>query len=245
MDKAVSNGLFISGTGTCVGKTVVSSLLFGFLREQGLEVGYQKWLSTGGDMPEDLLYCLENNNMQFEPENLDKQVIYRFQMPASPHLAAARQGVEVEPERIKEAFYRYAAEKELLLVEGVGGLLVPLRNDLLLADFLSSIPMPTLLVAASGLGTINHTLMSLEVLKSRSIPVLGVVFSDEEKGMGRDDVLVNDNMRIISEIGGVDVFGRLPRLEDYQMLRQDFVPIGEKIWQKFSSFFRAPRVPLK
>ena len=88
----------------------------------------------------------------------------------------------------------YSRRKELLVVEGVGGLLVPLRRDLLLADFLGRIRLPTLLVARSGLGTLNHTLLSLEALRSRDIPVLGVVFSDIDHCLTRPST---DNQRAL------------------------------------------------
>jgi dethiobiotin synthetase len=231
--RMATNAVFITATGTGVGKTVVSSLLLGFLRKQGIKAGYQKWVSTGGEMPEDLLYCLQKNDMEFDQGKLDNQVLYRFLMSASPHLAAQNEGKEVDPERIKEAFARSAKENDVLVVEGVGGVLVPLRRDLLLADFLTGLQLPALIVAHSGLGTINHTLLTIEALRQRELPLLGVVFSDEKEGMAADDPLVADNMRTIADMAGVEVFGRLSRLGDYGQLERDFQPIGYAIWQRF------------
>jgi len=231
--RMATNAVFITATGTGVGKTVVSSLLLGFLRKQGIKAGYQKWVSTGGEMPEDLLYCLQKNDMEFDHGKLDSQVVYRFLMAASPHLAAQNEGREVDPERIKEAFARSAKENDVLVVEGVGGVLVPLRSDLLLADFLAGLQLPALIVAHSGLGTINHTLLTIEALRQRELPLLGVVFSDEKEGMAADDPLVADNMRTIADMAGVEVFGRLSRLGDYGQLERDFQPVGYAIWQRF------------
>jgi dethiobiotin synthetase len=228
-----SNAVFITATGTGVGKTLVSSLLIGFLREQGIKAGYQKWVSTGGEMPEDLLYCLEKNHLEFDRGELDSQVVYRFLLPASPHLAAEQEGREVDPDKITEIFTRSASVHEVLVVEGVGGVLVPLRRDLLLADFVACLQLPVIIVAHSGLGAINHTLLTIEALRQRKLPVLGVVFSDEEQGMAVDDPLVADNMRTIGDIAGVEVFGRLLRLSDYALLEKVFRPIGQAIWQKF------------
>ncbi len=230
MDKA----LFIVGTGTGVGKTVVSSLLLGFLLEKGIKISYQKWVSTGGEVPEDLLYCLEKNNLPYSGEKLETQVPFRFLMPASPHLAAEREGRQVDPELIKTVFFQSIQENDLLLVEGVGGVMVPLRRDLLLCDFLAEFQMPVLIVARSGLGTINHTLLTIEALRQRKIPLLGVVFSDEEAGMDVDDPLVADNLRTIGEIGRVAVFGRLRRNAEYGILKKEFALIGERILQKIS-----------
>jgi len=228
-----TNALFITATGTGVGKTLVSSLLLGFLRRQKIKAGYQKWVSTGGEIPEDLLYCLQKNKLEFDRKKLDRQVVYRFRMPASPHLAAEQEGREVDPEKIKEAFAGSAKENDVLVVEGVGGLLVPLRRDLLLADFLSGLQLPVLIVAHSGLGTINHTLLTIEALRQRALPLLGVVFSDEQEGMAADDPLVADNMQTIADLAGVEVFGRLLRYPDYAQLEKAFQPIGQAIWQRF------------
>ncbi|MBU0965447.1 MAG: dethiobiotin synthase [Proteobacteria bacterium] len=234
-----TNAVFITATGTGVGKTVVSSLLIGFLREQGLKAGYQKWVSTGGEMPEDLLYCLEKNHMEFDQGELDSQVVYRFLMPASPHLAAELEGREVDPEKIQEVFACSASVHDVLVVEGVGGVLVPLRRDLLLADFLTGLQLPVIIVAHSGLGTINHTLLTIEALRQRKLTVLGVVFSDEQEGMAADDPLVADNMRTVGDMAGVEVFGRLLRLTDYALSEAAFQPVGKAIWQKLRLLIEA------
>ncbi len=228
----IQTAIFITATGTEVGKTVISSLLFGSFRERGLKTGYQKWVSTGGEIPEDLLYCLKNNNMPFDQTILDKQVVYRFLMPASPHFAAAMENREIKPEVIKSSFAQSMAENEFMVVEGVGGVLVPLRRDLLLADFLTELDIPILVVAASGLGTINHTLLTIEALRWRKLNVLGVVFSDEEEGMAADNPLIFDNMRTVEEMAGVEIFGRLQRRATYSLLQRDFEPIGSAIIRK-------------
>jgi dethiobiotin synthetase len=107
--------------------------------------------------------------------------------------------------------------------------MVPLRRDLLLVDFLADFQLPTLIVARSGLGTLNHTLLTIEALRNRQIPILGVVFSDEERGLAKDDLVVNDNMKTIGEIGKVAVFGRVPRYDEFEDTRIPFQPIGESI----------------
>lgn len=227
--KQSGQAIFITGTDTGVGKTVVSSLLLGFLLEKKIQTGYQKWVSTGGEMPEDLLYCHENNGLLINPDTLDRQVVFRFLMPASPHLAAEQEGRQVDLGKIRKEFNAAVANNDLLVVEGVGGLLVPLRRDKLLADFMVDFQMSTLVVARSGLGTINHTLLTIEALRQRGIALLGVVFSDEKEGMAADDPLVLDNIRTIAETAEVAVFGRLQHLADYDQLRNAFAEIGEKI----------------
>ncbi|HIJ89754.1 MAG: dethiobiotin synthase [Desulfobulbaceae bacterium] len=222
------SAIFVAGTDTNVGKTHVCGLLLGFLREKNVAAGYQKWAATGPEFPPaDLEECLSLAQLPLVPELVGSQVVYHFPMPASPHLAAEQVGAIVDPALIRARYREMLACHELLIVEGVGGLMVPLNRELLLVDLLRELKIPTLLVAKSGLGTINHTLLSLESLRHRDIPVLGVVFSD---GVVEEEaVLVEDNMRTIAEIGRAQVFGRLRRCLDPVEARSDFVPVGAAI----------------
>ena len=138
----------------------------------------------------------------------------------------------MEPEVIIENYQKLAARYKWLIVEGVGGIMVPLRRDLLLADLLAQLQPRTLVVARSGLGTLNHTLLTLEALRRRNIPVLGIVFSDPE--IQEDERLVQDNMRTIEEIGLVRVFGRLRRHQDIEKSKAAFMPVGQAILDQLS-----------
>lgn len=228
----VNNTLFVTGTDTSVGKTYVCSRLLQFLQTKGIRAGYQKWVATGvnAGLPADLAFCLDAASIAPTPELLEQQVPYCFRLPASPHLAAEMEGRRVDPEVITESYRTMAAKYEWLIVEGVGGILVPLRRDLLLADLLARLQPRTLIVARSGLGTINHTLLTLEAMRSREIPVLGIVFSDPEAQ--EDEKLVQDNMQTIEEIGMVRVFGRLQRQCNEIKARNAFMPVGQAIMEQ-------------
>ncbi len=224
------SAIFVTGTGTNVGKTHVCGLLLDFLRKKDIAAGYQKWVATGPEFPPaDLEACLRMAQLPLVPELVSSQVVYHFALPASPHLAAERagSGAVVDPELIRARYQEMLACHELLMVEGVGGLMVPLNRELLLVDLLRELKMPTLVVAKSGLGTINHTLLSLEALRHRDIPVLGVVCSDAAPD--EDGMLAEDNMRTIAGMGRVRVFGRLRRSADSFQARSDFVPVGRAI----------------
>jgi dethiobiotin synthetase len=219
------SAIFVAGTGTDVGKTHLCGLLLGFLHQRGIDAGYQKWVATGPESPPaDLEACLRLAGLPLVPELAGNQVVYSFALPASPHLAAERAGKAIDPELIRAKYAEALSLHELLIVEGVGGLMVPLNRELLLADLLQELKIPTLIVARSGLGTINHTLLTLEALRHREIPVLGVVFSDAESA--EDELLVEDNMRTIAAMGQVRVFGRLPRWVDPARARAGFIPVG-------------------
>jgi len=219
--------LFITATDTGVGKTLISGLLLGYLRGQGIKAGYQKWVATGcGETVADLARVVELAGREGVAPALDLQIPYRFSYPASPHLAAELAGQEIDPEVLISAYKTLRERYEVLMVEGVGGVLVPLRRDLLLAGLVSRLKIPTLLVARSGLGTVNHTLLSLEALHSRKIPVLGLIFTD---GQAENEAIAADNLVTVATLGRVKVFGRLPWCGGEDELAAAFRPLGEAI----------------
>jgi dethiobiotin synthetase len=232
MNKMINNSLFITGTDTSVGKTFVGARFLEFLKTKGIQAGYQKWIATGveAEVPEDLALCLDAAGISPTPELAAQHVPYCFRFPASPHLAAEMEDRTVAAEHIIENYKALASRYEWLIVEGVGGLMVPLRRDLLLVDLLAQLQPKTLVVARSGLGTLNHTLLTLEALRHRQIPVLGVVFSDS--AAEEDEMLVQDNMQTIEEIGLVRVFGRLQRHRSASDARSAFMPIGHAILEQ-------------
>ncbi len=223
-----SNILFVTGTDTGVGKTTICGLFLDYCLTQELKANYQKWVSTGGSTPTDLKRCLALCTNPPPPLPLDLQVPYCLLKPASPHLAAELQQVlPLDPTVLAKRCRQVAAAHDLLIVEGIGGLLVPLRRDLLLADLITGMGLPILIVARSGLGTINHTLLTIEAAHRRNLHVLGVVLCDSKPN--EDELLVQDNLRTIGEIGCVHLVGRLAWHDDPSAARAAFATTGEKI----------------
>jgi dethiobiotin synthetase len=186
--------LVIAGTDTDVGKTIVSALVV-----QGLGAHYWKPVQSGlaeGSDSERVRELLDLPPERILPE------AYRLQAPVSPHWAAERDGVTIDPAAL--ALPAWAGP---LVVECAGGLLVPLRRDggpgALQIDQIVRWGLPVLLVARSGLGTLNHTLLSLEALRQRAIPVLGLVLNGP---------LHPDNPRTLEALAGVPVLAQLPPL---------------------------------
>lgn len=186
-----SNALVICGTDTDVGKTVVSALVV-----QGLGATYwkpvQSGLEGGGDSGR-LQALLQLPATRLLPE------AYRLQTPVSPHWAAELEGITIEPARLA-----LPAVAGALVVETAGGLLVPLRRDWLQIDQLAAWGLPVLLVARSGLGTLNHTLLSVQALRQRSIPLLGLVLNGP---------LHPDNPATLAALAQAPVLAQLPPLE--------------------------------
>jgi dethiobiotin synthetase len=187
--------LVVCGTDTDVGKTVVSALLV-----HGLGAHYwkpvQSGLEGGGDSGR-VQALLQLPEERVLPER------YRLQTPASPHWAAELEGRELDPAQLSLP-QALPAGANALVVETAGGLLVPLTRQWLQIDQLQRWGLPVVLVARSGLGTLNHTLLSLEALQRRQIPVLGLVLNGP---------LHADNPRTLEELGGVPVLAQLPWLE--------------------------------
>ena len=187
----MSQTFVITGTDTGIGKTVFSAALV-----QALEAHYWKPVQSGLEEETDseLVARLAGiEKARVLPE------VWKLRMPASPHLAAEIDGVEIDPHGLTVPDMAGA-----LVIEGAGGLLVPLTRCVTYADVFARWQLPTILCARTALGTINHTLLSLEAMRARNIPVLGVAFIGEE---------VRDSQTIIAELGEVRVLGRLPRLE--------------------------------
>ena len=182
-------GLFVSGTDTGVGKTFVSCALARGLRATGVDVGVMKPIETGVPAagPEDARALRLAAGVD---DPLDLICPLRFSLPASPEAAARAEGRTASLAPIREAFESLAHRHPFMLVEGAGGLLVPIDAQTDMADLARELDLPLLLVARAGLGTVNHTRLSLAAAETRGLEVFGVVIShstaDEPEGDRRN-----------------------------------------------------------
>jgi dethiobiotin synthetase len=232
-------GVFVTGTGTGVGKTVVCGLLAGFLRERGMRVTTQKWVETGGaDGPSDIdvhRLLMGDPGSAPEPPPADR-CPYRFSLPASPHLAAAREGRRVDPAVLEAAYHRLEGTCDVVLVEGAGGFLVPLSEELLTGDLVARIGLPVLVVAANRLGCVNEALLTVEAVRRRGVPLLGLVFNRlPGEGGGTPAEALADNPRIVSEISRAPVLGEVPPLPDPGRGAEAFAPTGWSFLERWRS----------
>lgn len=192
-------GLFVTGTDTGIGKTVVSAALLARLRSHR-PTRYWKPIQTGIEQDDDtatvraLTGCTPR-------EILDAGV--RLPLPLSPHASAAAAGVVIDLDDLLVLASAQPSE-ECWIVEGAGGVLVPINDRALTIELIARLGYPALVVARSGLGTINHTLLTIEALRARMIPVAGVVMVGETNAGNRDAV---------EHYGRVPVVGELPRLQ--------------------------------
>jgi dethiobiotin synthetase len=186
----MTGALIVTGTDTNVGKTVFAAGLTGFLN--GV---YWKPIQSGLDGETDSQIVAR---LIEAPDRVWAER-YRLRTPASPHLAAELDGINIEP-----GFLTVPTTDRTLIIEGAGGLLVPLNRETLFIDVFAQWQLPIILCARTGLGTINHTLLSIEALRRRNLPLLGVAFIGD---------IHEENERIIASLGRVRVLGRLPLLD--------------------------------
>lgn len=204
----MSPGLFITGTDTGVGKTVVGCALAELLRARGVEVGVMKPIETGVG-PQGPLDAIALAEAAVVDDPIDEICPQRFALPAAPSIAAAQEGRRVDRAAIRAAFEALSARHRWLLVEGAGGLLVPIAADFAMADLARELGLPLLVVARARLGTVNHTLLTLEVAAARGLAVAGVVVSHGSTPLSHADLL---NLGALREALGARLLGELPPL---------------------------------
>ena len=194
----IGRGYFITATDTGVGKTIVTAGLAASLRARGLDVAVFKPVQSGAlaDDPAG------------DAALLGADCVYSFAAPLAPLVAARAEGKTIELEPILARARVLAREHELLLVEGAGGLLVPLAPGLDMADLAAALGLPLIVVARAGLGTVNHTLLTIGAAKARGLTVAGVVLN------GASDESTADNATLIEVGSGTRVLARIPPLAD-------------------------------
>lgn len=204
---------FITGTDTGVGKTVVTALLAALYRRAGVDVGVMKPVETGVDplcdstAASDARFLLEAAE---SGDALEEAAPYRFKTPASPYFAAHAEGRPVEPERLLTAFRSLSGKHEAVLVEGVGGLAVPLAPGFLVLDLAAAFGLPLIVVARTSLGTLNHTLLTLRAAQAAGLEVAGVLLNPTAPGPA--SAVEQANAGILGEFTSFPILGELPFL---------------------------------
>ncbi|WP_198332498.1 dethiobiotin synthase [Psychrobacter aquimaris] len=179
--------LLVSGIDTDIGKTYATGMIAKALMQKGIKVITQKLVQTGvainpdnGDMniADDIIIHRQLMNLPLQPCDLDFTTCpYRYEKPASPHLSAALAEDTLNPNLITDATKALQADYEVVLLEGAGGLMVPITEQLLTLDYIADKGYPVILVTSGRLGSINHTLLSLQAIKARGLSVHSVIYN--------------------------------------------------------------------
>jgi dethiobiotin synthetase len=209
MSARAPRGLFVTGTDTGVGKTIATGVVAVSLRAQGLNAGVMKPVETGTNTR-----AVTDSDwlLSVVPTEAPREMTspYRLGTAAAPAVAAMAENLSIELPIIVAAFQALASRHECIVVEGVGGAMVPLAHDLLVADLMLQLGLPVLIVARAGLGSINHTLLTVECLERRGIPILGILFNNPIPPPHDQS---HDTVATILRWTGLRSFGELPHAD--------------------------------
>lgn len=206
-------GLFVTGTDTGVGKTLVTGGIAACLKTRGITVGVMKPVETGcarrggRRIPADGSFL---RVMAGSRQSLDQVVPYRLTAPLAPQVAAEREGTRIDIVHILKKYRELSARHTITLVEGAGGLFVPITQRSCMVDLIEKLGIPVLLVCRAGLGTVNHTLLSLECLHRRKIPVVGIILNAPDSTRG---LAAQTNPSLLRRWTSVPLLGKVPHME--------------------------------
>jgi len=200
--------LFITGTNTGVGKTFFSYLLAKNLQRLGIKVGYWKPVETGADpLPQDAYLLAKLLNLP-----LEETVSYTFKLPLAPAVAEKYEGEKIDLNALREVYLNKLNRYEFLIVEGAGGLAVPIKGNYTYADLAKELNLPTLIVSDARLGTINCSFLTAHYGKAKDLTLLGFVFN---RFTGRDPS-EKDNPKVVEEMTQLKVWFKIPHLEEQE-----------------------------
>ncbi|EGT3616471.1 dethiobiotin synthase [Clostridium perfringens] len=214
----MEKGIYVLGTNTDIGKTFISGLLLKKLREDGVNAGYYKPVLSGAIKVEEKLIpmdCKEVIEISGLKEEYENMVSYILEHPYSPHLASEVENVSIELEKIKRDYSKVSKKYDFVLCEGSGGIICPIslsNKRIMLEDIVKEINLPIILVSNSGLGAINHVVLTVSYLKNLGLEVSGIILND----FNEEDIIHRDNKDIIKKLTGIKKISTVPNLEDVE-----------------------------
>jgi dethiobiotin synthetase len=227
-------GLFITGTDTGVGKTFVAVAIIRSLRERKMRVGAYKPAVTGssagpgGPVWDDVARLQDALGREIAPERICPQ---RFQAPLAPPVAARHEGREVDATLLRRGIDWWNNQADVVIVEGAGGLLSPMTETETVADVARDIGFPLLVVARLSLGTINHTLLTLEAARNRGIEVAGIILNQSTAG-DPDDLSTATNAQELRQRCRIPILAILPHASSSDLLQH--APLSTMDWMRFA-----------
>ncbi len=212
----MGGGVLITGTDTGVGKTFVACGLAALLRDFGYRVGVMKPAETGcaerdGELfPDDAVRLKEASGCDVP---LEKICPYQLREPLAPSIAAERAGVTIDIDRLMDVYHEISSGHDITLVEGAGGLMVPLLPSYTYADLAKVLKLPLIVVAANRLGAINHLLLTLEHASCKGLPVLGYVLNQLDSPLS---LAAETNREVLANLSAAPCLSELPFVEDVE-----------------------------
>ncbi len=219
--------IFVNGTDTGIGKSVVSLLLMQYLISAGYQPFYLKPMQTGCSHPGDtesdaaFVYSHVPGYQNQDPAN---STVYCHKQPKAPWFAARNEGEQIDVDHIGKCIKDLRKSYSPLILEGAGGLYVPATQDSLMIDLAERFCPDVLLVARAGLGTINHTLLSIRALRQRKTGIFGVVMVDDPES-GNNPDMIRENIEAVERFGEVSVSGVIGKIDDLARPPQKYLEI--------------------
>ena len=198
MTKQSQPGIFITATDTGIGKTAVAAALGLLLKEKGLNVGYMKPFSAGGKCSADAALLIKTLKLKDPIAHINP---YHFKNPLAPLPASRIEQRSIALPKVFSAFKKLKRRHDFTIVEGIGGIMVPIKKNYFVLDLIKEMKLPVLLVARARLGTINHTLSAVKLLKQQNIKIAGIILN----GIKRKDIAVMTNPKILHELTGLPI----------------------------------------
>lgn len=227
----MEKGVYIIGTNTDIGKTFISGLILKKLREEGINAGYYKAVLSGVKKDKDGLIpldCEEVMRISGLKESYENMVSYILEKPYSPHLSSEVEKVYISMEKIKKDYKMLRDKYEFILCEGSGGIICPisfLERKLMLEDIIKEFNLPIILVSNSGLGAINHTVLTISYLRNLGVRVKGIILNEFNK----NNIIHRDNKKIIKELTGINNISTVPKIEDIK--EYDFNELNKVLYE--------------
>jgi len=207
------SAIFITGTDTGVGKTVVSAALAAAFRKRDIDAAVMKPIATGAVKKKNRLVSCDVEFLRKAARSKDEISLvnpYCADLPLAPAAAFKLRNKKISIDRVKDCLRKLLKRHEIVLVEGIGGLFVPIKDNYLVADLVKDLDIPLIVVSRNGLGAINHALLTIKQANDLGLDVLGIIFNNTYKPAA--DISRKTNPRIIKEISGADIIGEFPYL---------------------------------
>jgi len=230
--KNKTDNIFVTGTDTGVGKTVLSLLLMQFFYANGCSPFYIKPVQTGCsdsyDKNSDAMFIYKHVK-QLNSKDPADSIVYCFREPKAPYFASLNEGKTIKLKAIQNALDKMSQIRYPVIMEGAGGLLVPVNEETLMIDLVKMTGAKPIIAARAGLGTINHTLLTIESLYKRDIQPSVIVFIDGGEKPAPQD-MINENIKAVESYSGIKVAGVIGRIKNFSNPKKECYQFIERIY---------------
>lgn len=242
MKTTETQDFFITGTDTDAGKTIVTAGLLRFLQHHNVNCTGMKPIQTGCEKQDgtfstpDFDVYRQALKRDFSTDELELMVPYRYEPPCSPHLAAEQSGITPSLDVIEDHYRQLSRRYDSVLVEGAGGILVPLDGSHSMLDLVKQLAIPVIIVVDNKLGMINHSLLTVEVLRSHGVNMGGYVLTNTSLAQGEvSEMIRRNNRQTIEAFGNIPVLAEIPYIDGFDTAK-------ESCWQQVDQALDTPEL---